>query len=63
LRKIALWVNGQKQGEQDLVWGGKGYFDWTLQGLTPGAYNATIYAADIDNTLQRHDFSFTVGNE
>jgi len=63
LRKIELWVNGQKQGEQDLVWGGKGYFDWTLQGLTPGAYNATIYAADIDNTLQRHDFSFTVGNE
>jgi hypothetical protein len=63
LRKMELWVNGEKQGEQNFDWGGSGYFDWTLTGLSPGTYNATIYAANIDDTLQRYDFTFTVSNQ
>jgi hypothetical protein len=62
LRKIELWINGQKQGEQNLVWGGRGYFDWYLPNLTAGTYNATLFAANIDNTLQQYNFTITVGN-
>lgn len=62
LRKIEFWLDGVKQGEQHLVWGGSGYFNWGLQNPSAGTHNATIYAANIDNTLERYDFTFTIGN-
>lgn len=62
LRKLELWLNGKKQGEEHNVWGGHGYFDWFISNLTPGTYSATIYAADIDNRLQRYDYTVNVGN-
>jgi len=62
LRKMELWIDGQKQGETHNVWGGSGNFNWFMDGLAAGTHSATIYAANIDNTLQRYDFPVTVGN-
>ena len=59
LRKIELWLDGVKIGEDHWTWGQSGYFDLTYTNPSAGAHNATIYAADIDNTLQRYDFTFT----
>ena len=60
LRKIELWVDGDKLYESHLVWGQYGFLDWSWTNPVPGPHNGTIYAADIDNTLQRYDFTFTV---
>jgi hypothetical protein len=62
LRKIELWVDGVKLGEQHWIWGQSGYFDMSDSNLSPGTHYGTIYAANIDNTLQRYDFTFTTGN-
>jgi hypothetical protein len=62
LRKMELWVDGAKLGEDRWVWGQSGYFSLTDSSLSPGMHNGTIYAADIDDTLQRDDFTFTVRN-
>jgi hypothetical protein len=62
LRKMELWVDGAKLAEQHWIWGQSAYFDWSDPSPSPGAHSATIYAANIDNTLQRYDFTFTVGN-
>jgi len=62
LRKMELWVDGTKLGEERWVWGQSGYFNLTDSSLSPGTHNGAIYAADIDNTLQSYDFTFTVGN-
>ncbi len=61
LRKIELWINGTKIGEEHNVWGGSGYFDWFLPDETAGTYNVTLYAANIDNTLQEYSYTMTVG--
>jgi hypothetical protein len=59
LRKIELWLDGVKIGEDHWIWGQSGYFDLSYPNPSPGTHNATIYAADIDNKLQRYDFTFT----
>jgi FG-GAP-like repeat len=61
-RKIELWLDGVKLGEDHWIWGQSGYFDLYYPNPSPGTHNATIYAADIDNTLQRYDFTFIVDN-
>lgn len=60
LRKMELWVDGNKLGEQRWVWGQSAYFNLSDPNLSPGTHNGTFFAADIDNTLQRYDFTFTV---
>ena len=60
LRKMELWVDGNKLGEDHLNWGQSSYFNLTGSTLSPGTHDGTIFAADIDNTLQRYDFTFTV---
>jgi hypothetical protein len=62
LRKMELWVDGIKLGEEHWIWGQSGYFYLTYPGLSSGTHDATIYAADVDNTLQRYDFNFTAGS-
>lgn len=59
LRKMELWLDGAKIGEEHLVWGQSAFFDLSYPSPSPGAHSATIYAADVDNTLQRYDFTFT----
>jgi hypothetical protein len=58
LRKIELWLDGAKIGEDHWIWGPSGYFDLNYPNPSLGTHHATIYAADIDNTLQRYDFTF-----
>ena len=63
LRKMELWVDGAKLAEQHWNWGPASYFDWTWTNPSPGTHSATIFAADTDNTLQRSDFTFSVGSQ
>jgi hypothetical protein len=60
LRKIELWVDGKKVSEQHHTWGTHAYFDYSSS-FSNGKHQATFYAADVDNRLQRYDFAFTVG--
>jgi hypothetical protein len=62
LRKMELWVDGVKLGEEHRIWGQSAYFNLTYPGLSAGNHAATIYAANIDDTLQRYDFTFTAGD-
>jgi hypothetical protein len=60
LRKMELWVDGKKLAEQHHVWEGNAFFNYAST-LASGTHKGTIYAADVDNTLERFDFNFTVG--
>jgi hypothetical protein len=62
LRKMEIWVDGVKLGETHRVWGQSAYFYLTYPSVTAGNHSATIYAANIDDTLQRYDFTFTAAN-
>ncbi|WP_216841188.1 FG-GAP-like repeat-containing protein [Acidobacterium sp. S8] len=60
IRKMELWVDGVKVQEQHNTWGNNAWFNF-ITDYNPGTHNATLFAADIDNTLQKLDFNFTVG--
>lgn len=62
IRKLELWVDGTKIGEQRHDWGDHYNFFNLNTTLAAGSHKATYYAADIDNRLQRTDFSFSVGS-
>ncbi len=57
LRKIELWIDGKKVSEQHHTWDQHGYFAYSGT-TTPGQHQATLFAADVDNRLQRYDLSF-----
>ena len=59
LRKMELWLDGVKVGEQHWIWGQSAYFNLNYPNPSAGTHHATIYAADIDDELQRYDFTFT----
>jgi FG-GAP-like repeat len=59
LRKIVLWVDGSKVEEQDHTWDTHAYFDW-VGTFSNGTHNATFYAYDVDNSVQRYDFTFEI---
>jgi hypothetical protein len=61
LRKMEVWVDGNKLAEQHTTWGGHAFLNVSISSLAAGPHQGTIYAADVDNTLQRYDFNFTVG--
>jgi hypothetical protein len=61
LRKLEVWVDENKLNEQHHTWGGNAFLNFKTSSLAPGAHNGAVYAADIDNTLQRYDFNFNVG--
>jgi hypothetical protein len=60
IRKIELWVDGTKITEQHNTWGHNGFFDF-VSSFPAGQHAATLYEADVDDTLQRLNFNFTVG--
>jgi len=62
MRKLELWVDGKKIGEQRHDWGDHYNFFNLNTTLAAGSHRATYYAADVDNRLQRTDFSFSVGS-
>jgi hypothetical protein len=59
LRKMVLWVDGSKVEEQDHTWDTHAYFDWAGS-FSSGTHKATLYAYDVDNSVQRYDFTFEV---
>lgn len=61
LRKMELWLDGVKIGEDRWNWGQSSYFNLNYN-VSAGTHSATIFAADIDNSLQQYDFNFTVNN-
>jgi VCBS repeat protein/Big-like domain-containing protein len=60
LRKIELWVDGKKIAEQNHTWDRWGWFDLNSP-FAAGTHNGTLFAATVDNDLERLDFAFTVG--
>jgi hypothetical protein len=61
IRKIEVWVDGKKIGEQWHTWGQRAYFGMS-GAFSVGTHNATVYEADVDNRLQQSSFTFTVGS-
>jgi len=62
IRKVELWVDGQKLGEQFHAWEQRAWFDLANVSLAPGNHAATLFAAEIDNHLQSLNFNFSVVN-
>jgi hypothetical protein len=62
MRKLELWVDGKKIGEQRHDWGDHYTFFNLSSTLAAGSHEGTYYAADVDNRLQRSDFGFSVGS-
>ena len=62
LRKLEVWVDGTKLGEQYNTWEGNAYFSLSAT-LAPGTHSGTYYAADWDNTLLQYNFNFTVPSD
>ena len=58
LRKVELWVDGKKVTEQHHAWDHHAYFNFTGS-FAAGIHKASLIAADVDNRLQKHAFSFT----
>jgi hypothetical protein len=59
LRKMELWVDGTKLGEQYNTWEGNAWFDFSTT-LSPGTHSGTYFATDYDHTLIQYNFNFTV---
>ncbi len=59
LRKMEVWVDGTKLGEQYNTWEGNAFFNLSTT-LSPGTHSGTYFAADFDNTLIQYNFTFTV---
>ncbi len=65
LRKMELWVDGKKIGEQFHAWAD--HRAWFVLPVTsvfpgPGTHNGTMFAVDVDNRLQRLDFTYTISS-
>jgi hypothetical protein len=58
---MELWVDGNKLDEQHNTWGGNVFLNFSTSSLAPGPHRGTIFAGDVDHTLQQYDFNFTVG--
>lgn len=60
LRKMELWVDGKKVSEQHHAWENRAWLNFTSS-FDPGPHHASLFSADIDNSLHQLDFSFIVG--
>ncbi len=59
LRKIELWVDGKKVGEQYHAWENRAWFEQKIE-LMPGPHSAAFIRSDIDSRSQVRRFRFTV---
>jgi FG-GAP-like repeat/Bacterial Ig domain len=59
LRKIEVWVDGRKIGEQYHVWENRGWLDLTAT-LATGSHKATFFATDVDGRQQKTVVTFQV---
>ncbi len=61
-RKVEVWVDGKKLGEElKHAFSYYTFFDGTFN-LAAGQHSVTIYSAGWDNLLERQDFPLTVGS-
>jgi len=60
LRKMELWVDGNKVAEQHHTWGPYAWFNFS-ESLASCSHRGVMFAARIDNRLQATMFNFTVG--
>ncbi len=60
LRKMELWVDGNKVAEQHHTWGPYGWLNFS-DALASGSHRGVMFATGIDNRLQATAFNFTVG--
>ena len=61
-RKVEVWVDGVKKAEQlKKQFSRYAFFDGDIP-LTAGSHNVSIFAAGVDNLLQKKSFTFTVGS-
>jgi hypothetical protein len=58
-RKMELWVDGVKAGEQYHAWGQRAWLSQEY-GLLPGVHRVTLFEADTDNRLQKATYQFTL---
>jgi hypothetical protein len=61
IRKIELWVDGAKIGEQYHAWGQRAWLDLT-HSFSAGIHSASLFEADTDNRLQKVTSTFVVGS-
>jgi hypothetical protein len=59
LRKMEVWVDGKKLVEQHHAWDGYAYLNFKST-VAAGTHKGSIVAADVDNTLHKYPFTFTV---
>ncbi len=60
LRKMELWVDGNKVAEQHHTWGPYAWLNFS-ETLAAGSHRGVMFATGIDNRHQATVFSFTVG--
>jgi hypothetical protein len=61
-RKVEVWVDGVKKAEQlKQEFSRYAFFDGDIP-LTAGSHNVSVFAAGVDNLLQKKSFTFTVGS-
>jgi hypothetical protein len=61
LRKIELWVDGKKVAEQWHAWEQRAWFNKSIS-FAAGSHYGSFVAGDVDNHLQRLQFTFNVVN-
>ncbi len=59
LRKLEVWIDGAKVGEEHFGWDKSAWFELTRQ-LATGSHTATFFSAGYDNLLQKKSVTFTV---
>jgi hypothetical protein len=59
LRKIELWVDGNKVSEQHHTWDQHGYLSYNST-FAPGSHTAAFFAADVDSRLQSFYLTFVI---
>lgn len=60
LQRMELWIDGSKVADQYHAWENRAWFNQQTT-LAPGTHRVVLFAADVDNRLQKFVASVTVG--
>jgi hypothetical protein len=60
-RKVEVWIDGEKAGEELNAWSHYSFLDSTLN-LANGSHSVTVYSAGWDNLIEVTTFPLTVGS-
>ena len=59
MRKVEVWVDGEKLGEDDNGFSNYSFFNHSYDVMS-GTHHVDIYAAGWDNSLEKQSFSLSV---